>query len=88
MTIEWHLQAEQIILPDIFAICHPKYQQYLTYQYVVLNNLHQQNPGAWEELVKDDFGGCLGNQPFSTEHGDLIIETTAKWEVKGCGGPM
>ena len=41
-----------------------------------------------KELVKEEFGGNFSDQPFSTEHGDLIIETTINREAKVLGGPM
>ena len=54
----------------------------------MLSNLHLENPGTWEELVKEGFGGRLIDQSFSTEHRDLIIETTINREVKVCDGLM
>ena len=54
----------------------------------MLSNLHLENPGTWEELIKEAFGGRLNDQPFSTEHRDLIIETTINREVKVCDGLM
>ena len=80
--IERHLQAERLTAPDEFAFGNPNYGRYLTHQHVMLNNLHLENPGGWEELVKEDFGGSLSGQPFSAEHGDLIIETTINRETK------
>ena len=52
-TIERRLQAERLMLPDVFAFGHPNYGLYLTYQDVMLSNLHLENPGAWEEIVKE-----------------------------------
>ena len=54
----------------------------------MLSNLHLENPGAWQELVKEGFGGSLRGPPFSTEHGDLIIETIINREVKVHGEIM
>ena len=54
----------------------------------MLSKLHLENPRAWEELVKKDFGVSLSGQPFSTEHEDLIIETTINRKVKVRGRPM
>ena len=65
-TIERQLQAEWPMLPDVFAFGHPNYGKYLTYQHVMLSNLHIENPGAWEELVREGFNGSLSGQPFST----------------------
>ena len=58
-TIEQHLQAELLMLPDVFAFSHPNYRRYLTYQHVMLSNLQLENPGTWEELVKEGFSGSL-----------------------------
>ena len=58
-TIERNLQAEQAVLPDTFAFVHPTYVQYLTYQHVMLSNLHLEHPWIWEDLVKQGFGGSL-----------------------------
>ena len=87
-TIEQRLQAERLMFPDVFALGHPNYGLYLTYQDVMLSNLHLENPGAWEELVKEGLSRILSGQPFSTEYGDLIIGTTINREVKVRGGPM
>ena len=76
------------MLPDVFGFGHLNCRRYLTYQQVMLSNLHLENSGASEELVKEGFGGSLSDQPFSAEHGDLIIETTINREVKTRGGPM
>ena len=54
----------------------------------MLSNLYVKNPKAWDELLNHGFGGSLSGQPFSTEHGDLIIEMTVNKEVKVLGGPM
>ena len=72
---------ERVMLPDVFAFGHPNYGRYLTYQHITLSNLHLENPRDWEGLVKDGFGVNLSSQPFSTEHGDLIIETIINREV-------
>ena len=54
----------------------------------MVSNNYLENRGSWEKLVKEGFGGSLSVQPFSTEHGDLIIETTINTEMKLLGGPM
>ena len=64
LTVEQH-KDEWVMLQDVFAFGHPNI--YLTYQHVMLSNLQLENPGAWEELVKEDLGGSLSGQPFSTE---------------------
>ena len=43
------------MLPDVFAFGHPNYRHYLTYKNVMLSNLHLEDPGALEELVKEGF---------------------------------
>ena len=58
---ERHLQAERVMLPDVFLFGHPKYGQYLTYRRDMLSNIHLENHGAWEELVKGGFGRSLSN---------------------------
>ena len=68
LTIERHLQAERLMLPNVFAFDHPNHGWYLTYQHVMLSNFHLENPRAWEELVKEGFGRSLSGQPVSTEH--------------------
>ena len=40
MTIERHLQAECVFLPQLFAFGHPNYARYLTYQHVTLSTLY------------------------------------------------
>ena len=47
--------------------------------------IHQK--AAWDDLLKDGFGGSLSGQPFSTIHGDFITETINR-EVEVRGGPM
>ena len=86
--IERHLQAERVLLPQLFAFGHVNYARYLTYQHVTLSNLHQTNPAAWTELKGNGFGGSLTGGPFSTVHGDFITEVTVNREVKVRGGPM
>ena len=76
------------MLPDVFAFGHPNYRHYLTYKNVMLSNLHLEDPGALEELVKEGFSWNLSGQLFSTEHRGLIIETVINREVKRCGGLM
>ena len=83
-----HLQAERVLCRDLHALGHPNYSRYLSYQHVMLSNLYVKNPKAWDELLNHGFGGSLSGQPFSTEHGDLIIEMTVNKEVKVRGGPM
>ena len=58
-TIVRHPQVERVMLPDAFVFGHLNYGQYLTNQHVMLGNLHLENPGALEELVKEGFGGSL-----------------------------
>ena len=87
-SIERHLQTELAMLPDVFGFGHLNCRRYLTYQQVMLSNLHLENPGALEELVKEGFCGSLSDQPFSAERGDLIIESTTNREVKTRGGPI
>ena len=65
LTIEQYHPAEQAMLPNAFAFGHPNYEQYLTCQHVILSNLHLENPGTWEEQVKEGFSGTLSRQPFS-----------------------
>ena len=76
------------MLQDVFAFGHPNYGRHPTYQHIVLSNLHLENPGACEELVKEGFGGSLSGQPFSAKYGDFIIETTINRETKVHCGTM
>ena len=42
-TIERHLQTERVLLPQLFAFGHLNYARYLTYQHIILSNLHKTN---------------------------------------------
>ena len=87
-TIELHVVAERVLLPKCFAFNHIHYARYLTAQHVNLQRIQIHKKEAWEDLVKDGFGGSLSGFPFSTIHGDLITECTINREVKVRGGPM
>ena len=87
-NIERHIQAEENLCKDAHAFGHPNYARYLSYQHVMLKSLPQQKPLVWDELLKNGFGGSITGKPFSTEHGDYMIETTINREVKVRGGPM
>ena len=87
-SIERHIQAEENLCKDAHAFGHPNYARYLSYQHVMLKSLPQQKPLVWDELLKNGFGGSITGKPFSTEHGDYMIETTINREVKVRGGPM
>ena len=39
-------------------------------------------------MKQNGFGGSTTGDPFSTKHGDLIIETTINRDVKVRGRPM
>ena len=67
---------------------HPNSARYLTYQNVTISTLCISNSKAWEDLRMDGFGGIISGEPFSSKHGDLIIETTINRDVKVRGGPM
>lgn len=86
--IERNMQAERALLPQLFAFGHINYARYLTYQHVMLANLHKTNPTTWNELKENAFGGSLTGDSFSTVHGDFITEVTVNREVKVRGGPM
>ena len=88
MAIERHLEAERAFLPQLFAFGHHNHARYLTYQHVMISTLCESNPNAWQDLKDNGFGGSVTGEPFSTKHGDLIIETTVNRDVKVRGGPM
>ena len=85
MSIVRHLEAERAFLPQLFAFGHPNYARY---QHVMLSTLQDSNPKIWQDLKTNGFGGSVTGEPFSTKHGDLIIETTVNRDVKVRGGPM
>ena len=58
MTNERHLQAEKVLLPQLFAFGHQNYSRYLAYQRVMLSNLQETNPSAWEELKSKGLEGA------------------------------
>ena len=82
-TIELHVVAERALLPKCFAFNHINYSRYLTAQRIQIYKKE-----AWEDLLKEGFGGLLSGSTFSTIHGDLITECTINREVKVRGGPM
>ena len=46
------------------------------------------NSKAWVDLRMNGFGGSISDEPFSSKHMDLIIETTINRDVKVRVGPM
>ena len=82
------MAGQRAMLPQCFAFDHPNYCWYLTTQHVNLSALSTQESETWEDLLANHFGGSLSGEPFSTIHGDPIIETTINWEGNVRGGPM
>ena len=85
---ELHLAAERALLPKCFTFGHVNYARYLSFQHVNLADIKFNRRDVWDDLKVNGFGGSLSGKPFSTIHGDLIIETTVNREVKVKGGPM
>lgn len=83
-----HMQAKRALLPQVFSFKQAHYARFFTRQNVMLKTLPQRNPSAWQELLDKSCSGSLSGEPFSTEHGDHITETTINREVKVRGGPM
>ena len=80
-TFELHVVAERALLPKCFAFNRIHYARYLTAQHVNFHRIQIDKKEAWEDLVKDGFGGSLSGFPFSTIHGDLVTECTINREV-------
>ena len=80
-TIELHVVAERALLPKCFAFNHINYSRYLTAQHINLQRIQIYKKEAWEDLLKEGFGGSLSGSTFSTIHGDLITECTVNRKV-------
>ena len=87
-NIELHLQAQEQLLPLLFAFNHQNYARYLTYHHYELQSLQKENPAAYEQLKQYGMGASLSGRKFSTIPGDLVTEVTVNREVKVRGGPM
>ena len=81
-----YLEAERALLPQCFAFGHPNYSRYLTYQHALLEVHGISNTSIQKDLNENGFGGGLTGNKVSTKHGDLIIETTKKREVRHARG--
>ena len=73
-SIELHVVVERVLLLKCFVFNHVHYARYLTAQHVHFDRMQIYKSDAWEDLVKNGFGGSLTGHPFSTIHGDLITE--------------
>ena len=87
-NIELHLQAQEELLPMLFAFNHPNYARYLTYHHYELKSLETNNASAYEQLKTYGMGASLSGKKFSTIPCDLVTEVTVNREVKVRGGPM
>ena len=87
-NIELHLQAQEELLPLLFAFNHQNYARYLTYHHYELKSLEANNASAYEQLKTYGMGASLSGKKFSTIPGDLVTEVTVNREVKVRGGPM
>ena len=54
-----------------FTLDHINYSRYLTYQHVYLRTLQSK---AVADLDERGFGGSLSRLPFTSLHGNLIID--------------
>ena len=87
-NIELHLQAQQELLPLLFAFNHQNYSRYLTYHHVELQALKHKHFSAYEQLKTYGMGASLTGRKFSTFPGDLVTEVTVNREVKIRSGLM
>ena len=58
-NIEMHLEAERILLPQLFAFGYPNYSRYLTYQHALLEVHCISNTSIWKDLKENGFGRSL-----------------------------
>ena len=80
--IEWHLQAENILICESFALDHQNYAHYGAFQHVNWQSLRKENKERFNELKEKEFGASLTGDVFSTIHGDLVTELFNKVTVK------
>ena len=55
-NIEIYLEAERILLPQLFAFGYPNYSRYLTYQHALLEVHCISNTSIWKDLKENGFG--------------------------------
>ena len=66
-NIELHLQAQQELLPLLFAFNHQNYSRYLTYHHVKLQALKHKHFSAYEQLKTYGMGASLTGRKFFQE---------------------
>ena len=87
-TIEHHLAAGRVLLPNCLAFGHQNYACYLTSQHVKLQNIKPKQEEAWNDHLLSGFDGSVSGKLYTTIHCHLITETTINREVTVRGGPM
>ena len=73
-NIELHLETERDMLKHLFAFHHQNYARYLSYQYVLLNDLKVSNTTSFQDLVFRGMGANYSDNKFASVHGDLVTE--------------
>eukprot|EP00794_Sanderia_malayensis_P006502 gene6502-7247_t len=87
-NMELHLQALQELIPLLFAFNHHNYSRYLTHSHIVLSNMKEEDPDAYDDLSIYGPGISLSGERFSSIAGDLVTEVGPNRESKIRGGPM
>ena len=85
--IQRHLQVENILICESFALNHQNYACYGSFQLVNLYSLTNEKKEQFNELKEKGFGASLTGDVFSTIHGDLVTKLFNK-ETKGTSGPF
>ena len=80
-----HLQAENILLCESFALEYQNYAHYGAFQHVNLRSLRKADEERFNELKEMGFGTSLTGYVFSGIHSDLVTEPFIK-ETKGTSG--
>ena len=83
-----HLQAQNDLLPLLFAFNHQDYTWCLTKHHLALTDLSIAKPQAFSDLKTFSLGASLSGYKFSSIRGDLVNEVTINREIKVRGGPM
>eukprot|EP00794_Sanderia_malayensis_P016261 gene16261-17905_t len=73
-NMELHLQALQELIPLLFAFNHHNYSRYLTHSHIVLSNMKEEDPDAYDDLSIYGPGISLSGERFSSIPGDLVTE--------------
>ena len=66
--IEQHLQAENILICESFALDHQKFSHYGVFQLVNLQSLRKEGTEQFNKLNEEGFGASLNGDLFLTTH--------------------